>query len=220
MRVSVMIPAYNEEAWITSTIASLRQALPGAEILVVDDGSSDATASLAAAAGATVCRHRRNRGKAEALATGLRVARGQVVAMVDGDMGECAGEIATLVKAVVQGQCDMAVARFARSRGGGVGLVRNLARGGIFCLTGTHLQAPLSGQRAATRELFLHCLPRRGGFGLETELSLNALKRGYRLREYPTAFVHQGQGWSWAGFRHRGRQFCQVLGALWRGGRQ
>lgn len=220
MKVSVLIPAYNEEENISGTIDSLRRALPQAELVVIDDCSRDSTAALAASLGVRVIRHRRNRGKAEALATGLENSVGQVVAMVDGDMGSCAGEISVLTEAVANNCCDLAIALFASSSGGGVGLVRNLARWGIFLLTGVRLKAPLSGQRAATRQLLEQCLPRRGGFGLETELTLNALRRGYRVREFPTGFVHRGQGWKLAGFKHRGRQFIQVLGALLRGGCQ
>lgn len=220
MKVSVLIPAYNEEETIEATIDSLRGALPGAELVVIDDCSSDSTAALASAREVTVLRHKRNLGKAGALDTGLKESCGQVVAMVDGDMGSCAGEISHLVEAVAGNQCDMAIALFASSRGGGVGLVRNLARWGIYLLTGSKLRAPLSGQRAATRTLLEQCLPSRGGFGLETELTLNALRRGCRIREYATGFVHKGQGWSRAGFCHRGRQFFHVLAALWRGGMQ
>ena len=59
-------------------------------------------------------------------------------------MGPQAGEILPLIEAVVRGGCHMAVARFASSRGGGLGLVRNLARWGICLCTGVRLQAPLS----------------------------------------------------------------------------
>ncbi|HOC05699.1 MAG: glycosyltransferase family 2 protein [Bacillota bacterium] len=220
MKVSVIIPAYNEEGKILETIDSVRRALPMAELIVVDDCSSDSTGALAASQGVKVLRHHCNRGKAAALATGLRNSSGQVVAMVDGDMGSRAGEIAGLVSAVAFDGCDLAIARFSSSRGGGIGLVRTLARWGIYIFSGVKLAAPLSGQRAATRRLLEQCLPDRGGFGLETELTLNALRRGYRIREYPTNFVHRGHGWKLEGFMHRGRQFIDVLGALLRGGRQ
>lgn len=220
MKVSVLIPAYNEAENISLTIESLQRALPDAELVVIDDCSSDATAALAASQGIRVISHKRNCGKAEALATGLENSAGQVVAMVDGDMGSCAGEISVLTEAVAGEQCDLAIALFASSCGGGVGMVRNLARWGIFLLTGVRLKAPLSGQRAARRQLLEQCLPRKGGFGLETELTLNALRRGYRVGEFPTGFVHRGQGWKLAGFKHRGRQFIQVLAALLRGGCQ
>jgi glycosyltransferase involved in cell wall biosynthesis len=217
MRVSVLVPAFNEAEFIPVTLDSLRESLPGAELIVIDDGSSDNTADLARAKGAQVIRHDRNRGKACALTSGLEKCTGEIVAMVDGDMGPYAAEIVPLVVAVTGGQCDLAIAVFSRSQGGGLGLVRNLARWGIFFLTGTWLAAPLSGQRAATRTLMNKCLPRRGGFGLETEFTLRALRGGYRVQEISTGFVHRGHGWTGAGVCHRGRQFFQVLLALFRG---
>jgi hypothetical protein len=220
MKVSVIIPAYNEETKIIETIDSLRQALPMAELIVVDDCSNDSTGALAAFQCVKVLSHDLNLGKAEALDTGLRNSTGEVVAMVDGDMGSCAREIAGLVSAVAFDNCDLAIAKFSSSKGGGIGLVRNLARWGIYLLYGLKLAAPLSGQRAATRELLEQCLPKKGGFGLETELTLNALSRGYRIKEYPTNFVHRGHGWKLAGFKHRGRQFIHVFRALLRGGYQ
>lgn len=218
MKVSVLIPAYNEAATIAATLASIQSVLPQAELVVVDDCSTDNTRAIAAAQGVRVITHSQNRGKAEALTSGLIACSGQVVAMVDADMGDLAGEVAPLVQAVLAEECDMAIALFASSRGGGVGLVRNLAYWGILLLTGSRLQAPLSGQRACTRPLLENCLPRRGGYGLETELTLRALRRGYRVKEIPTGFEHRGQGWKLVGFRHRGRQFFHVLLALCRGG--
>lgn len=214
----MLVPAYNEAETLGSTLDSLRRALPLAELIVIDDCSRDGTPAVVQARNVSLVSHSRNRGKAEALATGLAASSGQVVAMVDADMGVMAGEIVPLVEAVVSKKCEMAIALFASSQGGGVGLVRTLAYWGIYQFTGVRLQAPLSGQRAATRSLLEQCLPRRGGFGLETELTLGALRRGFSVQEIPTGFVHQGEGWRLAGFIHRGRQFFHVLGALARGG--
>lgn len=218
MRVSVLVPAYNEEELLGETLDSLSRALPGAELVVIDDGSQDGTETVARSREVVFARHARNLGKADALATGLGISSGEIIAMVDADMGSLAGEVLPLIQAVQQGKCDMAIALFASSTGGGLGLVRLLAHWGIFAFTGKRLQAPLSGQRAATRTLLEQCLPRRGGFGLETELTLRALRQGFTVQEIPTGFEHRGDGWKLAGIRHRGRQFFHVLGALGRGG--
>lgn len=218
MRVSVLVPAYNEEELLGETLDSLSRALPGAELVVIDDGSQDGTETVARSREVVFARHARNLGKADALATGLGISSGEIIAMVDADMGSLAGEVLPLIQAVQQGKCDMAIALFASSTGGGLGLVRLLAHWGIFAFTGKRLQAPLSGQRAATRTLLEQCLPRRGGFGLETELTLRALRQGFTVQEIPTGFEHRGGGWKLAGIRHRGRQFFHVLGALGRGG--
>lgn len=218
MTVSVLVPAYNEEEKIQETLASIQAALNSAEIIVIDDCSHDNTANLAEAAKVRVLRHESNLGKAEALAWGFRESRGDIVAMVDADMGQYAGEIAKLTEAVARDQCDLAIALFAKSQGGGIGLVRGFSRWGIFIITGTWLNAPLSGQRAARRELLDRCLPARGGYGLETEMTLRALRCGFRVKEVPTGFVHSGQGWTAEGFRHRRVQLFHVVSGLCRGG--
>jgi cellulose synthase/poly-beta-1,6-N-acetylglucosamine synthase-like glycosyltransferase len=85
-RVVVVVPAYNEERFIGSVLLKLRQHV--GKIIVVDDGSSDATAELAAATGVTVARHACNRGKGAALNTGFRLARAlnpQVLVVLDAD---------------------------------------------------------------------------------------------------------------------------------------
>lgn len=218
MKLSVLVPAYNEERWIGATLTALHKALPGAELVVVDDGSSDGTAAVAREL-ATVVSTDSNVGKAGALQFGLPHCSGHVIALVDADMGPGAQFVSQLLPWVVTGGWDMAIALFASSTGGGLGLVRGLARWGIFCCTGRLLVAPLSGQRLARRDLLEHCLPTGGRFGLETELTLRALRRGYRVVEVPTGFVHRGDGWTLRGAAHRGRQLWDVAGALWRGGR-
>ncbi|MDE2291016.1 MAG: glycosyltransferase family 2 protein, partial [Elusimicrobia bacterium] len=85
--VSVVVPSFNEEDGIADVVAGLRRALAGREheILVVDDGSSDATAARAKAAGASVVQHPVNRGYGRALVTGLAAAKHPWVLMIDGD---------------------------------------------------------------------------------------------------------------------------------------
>src|SRR3979411_3064133 len=85
-RVVVAIPAYNEDRFIGSLVLKLRAR--NRTVLVVDDGSTDATAELARAAGATVVRHETNRGKTAAVATIFEHARGMdadALVLLDGD---------------------------------------------------------------------------------------------------------------------------------------
>ena len=210
--------AYNEAKTIGSTLDSLAAALPRSEVVVIDDGVTDGTGDVAAArefwssgTAATWARRLRWPG-------GCRSAREMSLPWWMPIWEPLGREILPLIEAVVRGRCHMAVARFASSRGGGLGLVRNLARWGICLCTGVRLQAPLSGQRAACRSCWSNACRPEAGHGLETELTLRALRPGCRVLELPTGVCAPGYGWRLAGIRHWGRQFFHVLRALWRGG--
>jgi len=220
--VTVVIPARNEAERIAATVAAARS-LPGVRrVLVVDDGSDDATAARAAEAGGAVIRLPRSVGKGGAVRTGLREAcppgagQGEIVLLLDGDLGASAARAGKLIAPVASGQADMTVAVFppARRRGG-FGLAVGLARAAIGALAWRRMQAPLSGQRAVRRSLLEQMRPEQG-FGLEVGLTLDALALGARLVEVPVEMTHAETGRSLAGFRHRGRQFFSALGAALR----
>lgn len=117
--VSVIIPAYNEEAAIGEDIDAVRQAMERTayeyEILVVNDGSSDRTAELAEEHGARVFSHFENRGVGRARTTGLRQATGDVVVMLDGDGSYPAEQIPELL--AYMNRCDMCVGDRSREAG-------------------------------------------------------------------------------------------------------
>lgn len=213
--VSVIVPAYNEAERIAATVRALLS-LPGVdEVLVVDDGSSDATAQLARRAGARVYRLPRRRGKGAALRRGVEEATRPVLAFVDADLGETAMELTRLLEPVLTGTADMTIARFPETGSkGGFGLVVTLARGGIFLLTGWRARAPLSGQRVLTRRLLEEVGGLSPGFGVEVGLTIDALRRGFRVLEIETQMAHRATGRDWRGFLHRGRQFIAVGRAL------
>lgn len=209
--VTVMIPAYNEEETIGQTVGSSWE-LPGvSQVLVIDDGSRDRTSRAAAGSGAEVIALEFNRGKGGALNAGAPHIKGEILLLLDADLGKSASAAAGLLPPVAGGQAEMAVAVFPRTgKKAGFGLVIGLARAGIRHFTGLDLMAPLSGQRAMTREVFLSCLPLAEGFGAEVGLTLRAGMKGYRILEVPLEMFHRETGRNLGGFIHRGRQFCHV----------
>jgi glycosyltransferase involved in cell wall biosynthesis len=215
--VSVVIPAYNESGSIMKVIASAKQIPEVSEIIVVDDASVDETAAVAMEAGAKVIRLPVNRGKGEALKQGIALATGDVVLLLDADLGESAVEARALILPVMNGEAHMTVARFpAPRKKGGFGLVRGLARAGIRHFTGLEVTAPLSGQRAISREALHAVQPLGQGYGVEVALTIRAARRGYSVTEVPVSMSHRETGRDLTGFIHRGRQFRDVLITLGR----
>lgn len=211
--LAVIIAARNEADRIEATLTALREALPGAELWVADDASTDGTADAAMSAGARVVSRARPHGKganvsatAEAVLSGER--RPRLALLCDGDLGASAAALAPLVGAVERGECDLAVAAFRRRQGGGLGIAVGFARWAIRRLVGFEATAPISGQRALRAEALEASLPFARGYGMEIGMTVDALRAGYRLREYELDLEHRATGRSLGGFAHRGRQLA------------
>ncbi|MGQ9556633.1 MAG: glycosyltransferase family 2 protein [Desulfurispora sp.] len=213
--VSVLIPAYNEARYIAATVRAAWQ-IPGVQqVVVVNDASTDDTGTLAVAAGAQVVNLPMNGGKGHALNTGCPALEGELVLLLDGDLGESAAQADRLLEPLQRGQADLSIAVFPAVAGsGGFGLVKGLARLGIKALAGIDVQAPLSGQRALTRSALQCVLPFASGYGVEVAMTIRAARCGLRIVEVPVPMHHRYTGRNLPGFIHRGRQFIQVARAL------
>ena len=211
--VFVVIPAWNEEERIATTVRAASALGP---VLVMDDGSKDATTRVARRAGARVLTTRHNRGKGAALAAGVAALPEQAryVLFLDADLEGTAANTAPLVEAVRSGGCDMAVAVPPPQPGaGGRGLVVGLAREGIKRLTGFEADAPLSGQRCLTRRA-AESVDYAARFGVEVGLTVDLLRAGYRVAEVPVELRHRITGEDLRSQLHRARQYRDVLLAL------
>ena len=226
--VAVIIAAKDEADRIAATVAAVGRIVGVDLVIVVDDGSSDATAQIADKAGAVVLSHPRNLGKAAAMATGAKavadrdisepVASGRArhLLFVDADLEGSAANTSALVGPVVSGAVDMTVAILPQQStpGGGRGFVVGLARNGIERLTGWTPTQPLSGMRCLTREAFAAASPLAGGWGVEVGLTIDVLGAGLRVVEVPCALQHRVTGSDWRGQMHRARQYRDVGLAL------
>lgn len=216
MTVSVLIPAYNEADRIGATVRSAFGLPRVSEVVVVDDGSPDDTASVAESAGATVVRLPRNLGKAGALMAGGRATMGDLLLLLDADLGDTAAQSEVLLAPVLSGEADVSIATFpvVPGRGGGMGVVVRASRWGIVRATGRTMAAPLSGQRCLTRAAWDAAQPLAKGFGVETAMTVAILKAGYRVVEVETQMDHRVTQNDWRGRIHRLRQLRDVLLAL------
>jgi glycosyltransferase involved in cell wall biosynthesis len=184
--LTVIIPAYNEGDAVHKVIGKIRELRPGAEILVVDDGSSDNTADVARDAGARVISHPYNKGNGAAVKTGLRNAHGEVVLLLDADGQHPPEDINRVLEGI--GRYDLVVG--ARGRESESSKVRDL---GNFVfnhlasyLSGHEIPDLTSGFRAMKRDLimeFIHLLPNL--YSYPTTSTLAFLKAGYNVDFVP-----------------------------------
>lgn len=214
-KISALVPAHNEEKFIFDTVQALQHIPDVNEIIVIDDASVDKTAAVARQAGATVISLPNNLGKGGALNQGVAAATGDVIALVDGDLGSSAVEVAKLLAPVLAGSADMTVARFPRARKkGGFGLVKGLARNGIKWYTGLETLAPLSGQRVMTRQVVDFLGGFESGYGVEVGMTIDVARKGFRIMEVEANMTHAETGRDLQGFLHRGKQFVHVARVL------
>ena len=209
--LAILIAARNEADTISAAVGSLRTAFPGASIWVADDASDDGTNDLALAAGARVVRRGRVHGKggnvtacAEAMLSDSEPPA--FVLLCDADLAVSAGQLGRLVDAVDNGECDLAVAAFARRVGGGFGIALGFSHWVIKRRCGADTIAPISGQRAMRTEVLRAVLPFAPNYGMETGMTIDAVRAGYRLGEYELELAHRATGKTLKGFLHRFRQ--------------
>ncbi len=199
----VVIPALNEEASVRGVVREVRAVLPDALIVVVDDGSTDATAAAAADAGAEVIRLPFNCGIGVAVQTGLRfaVARGAgLVARLDGDGQHDARELGKLIAAVEAGADFVLGSRFA---GGGTATYRSsfMRRLGIrwfaavLRLAGARgVTDPTSGFFAASAPAARFLAEHYASDYPEVDAVVRLARRGFRLAEVPVAMRARAGG--------------------------
>ncbi|HQA08246.1 MAG TPA: glycosyltransferase family 2 protein [Syntrophomonadaceae bacterium] len=207
-----VIPAYNEAESIGRTIRAL-QAIPSIDkIMVVNDGSTDATADEVRKTGVYLLDLPYNMGKGGAMNKAVGEVDADIVLFLDGDLGDSASQAELILKPVLEGQADLAIAAFPPpKRKGGFGLVKKTAAWAIQRAGNLQSKAPLSGQRAMTREVLEAVLPFDKSYGVELGMTIRALRKGFRVVEVPTEMSHKETGRDLQGFLHRGRQWWDVL---------
>lgn len=196
--VAVLIPCYNEEMTVARVVEQFRAALPQAAIYVFDNDSDDRTAEEARAAGAVVRREMR-RGKGYVVQSMFREVDADFYVMVDGDGTYPPEAVHQLLAPVLAGEADMTVGSrlHADSRSEFKHLNRwgnRLVLGLLNSIFRVRLTDILSGYRAFSRE-FVKGVPLfGGGFEIETELTIKAVERGFRIVEVPTDLTHRPEG--------------------------
>jgi len=194
--VSVLVPAYNEAATIVDVLRSVNEKVPfRTEVIVVDDGSTDATADLAEAVpGTIVLRHGINRGKGAAVRTGIARSTGEVVVIQDADLEYDPVDIPRLLEPLTRGVADVVYG--SRLRGGEpqrAHLFWHYAGNKLLSLvTGVLYNTTLSdmevGYKAFRGDLIRSIELVSEDFAIEPEMTAKLLRRNVRVYEVPISY--------------------------------
>jgi glycosyltransferase involved in cell wall biosynthesis len=211
VRVSFLIPAYDEAATIGEVLERIAALDLEAQAVVVDDGSRDDTAAIAEAAGATVVRQP-NRGKGAAIRRAIREADGDIAVIQDADMEYDPADVPSLIEPIVRGAADVVFG--SRLRGGKPQraflfwhLVGNrflsLVTNALFNTTLSDME---TGYKAFRMEVLRSLDLREDGFGIEPEITGKVCKRKLRIYELPISYYgrthDEGKKITWRdGFR-------------------
>ena len=202
-RLTILVAARDEETRVGATVESLRSRFPGSEVVVADDGSRDRTAAVASAAGARVISLRR-RGKGQALTLAERE-------LDHGPLLLCDADLVGDVRGLTVTDSDLAIAVFAAREGGGFGIAKRAARLLIAARSGFTPREPLSGQRYLSQRARAAVFPVAMGFGVETRMTIDAVRSGLRIEEVELDLEHRATGRTTSGFTHRGRQLIELV---------
>jgi len=196
--IAVLIPCHNEELTIAQVVTEFRRELPDADIYVYDNNSSDGTLARAAEAGAIV-RQERRQGKGYVVQSMFQQVDADYYVMVDGDGTYPSKMVHQLLDPVMRGQAAMvvgsrlhreSVSEFKRANRFGNHVFQAMLNS-FFEVALTDI---LSGYRAFSRA-FVKSVPLFcGGFEIETELTIKALEKRYRIAEVPVSLTSRPEG--------------------------
>ena len=200
MKVAVLIPCYNEEITIGKVIDDFKKDLPGADIYVYDNNSSDKTSEIAMSHGAIVRREYRQ-GKGNVVRSMFRDIDADYYIMVDGDDTYPAEFASKLLEPLISGEADMTIGDrlsngtyYSENKRAFHDLGNNMVRGLINKLFKSNIRDIMTGYRGFTKE-FVKSMPVLSPkFEIETEMSIHALDKKFLLKEIPIDYRDRPQG--------------------------
>lgn len=198
-KIAVLIPCYNESQTIAKVVEDYKEALPEAVIYVYDNNSSDHTDIIAKEAGAVV-RYEYRQGKGNVIRSMFREIDAECYLMIDGDDTYPAGHARAMTDAILSGRADMVIGDrlsstyFTENKRPFHNTGNRLVRGLINLIFGSQIQDIMTGYRAFNYE-FVKSFPILSkGFEIETEMSIHALDKNFKLMEIPVSYRDRPAG--------------------------
>ena len=191
-KVSLIIPAYNEENTIRKVLDTAKKVRILDEIIVINDGSTDKTEDVARENNVKIISHKTNLGKGSAIISGIENSSGDILVFIDADLENISPrKITALIHPILNDEADFTKARFTRARGRVTEIaVKPLLR---VILPQINIAQPLSGQFAAKRE-FLESISINRKWGVDIQLLFQAIKKGLRIKEVDIGkLIHKKQ---------------------------
>ncbi|MBI4307955.1 MAG: glycosyltransferase family 2 protein [Chloroflexi bacterium] len=195
MKLSILVPVYNERATIRDVLARLEAVPYEKEIIVVDDCSTDGTSDILSSwrsASVRVIRHARNRGKGAAIRTGIAQATGDIVIFQDADLEYDPGEYPALLAPILKNEAEVVYGSRFRKKGQWYNLAQYLANRFLTLLTRLLYGGTLSDMGVCYKVFIaplLKSIPlRASGFDIDSEVTAKVLKRKARIVEVPVSY--------------------------------
>ena len=197
MKITVGIPAYNEEKNIAKIIVKLKKTVD--QIIVCDDGSTDSTSEIAESLGATVVKHAKNSGYGMAIRSIFLKSReinADILVTLDADGQHKIEDINKIIKPVVDGEADISIgSRFLKEDNNTPGY-RKLGVKIITKVTNSSLSEKItdaqSGFRAYNNKVLQSLTPADSGMGISTEILIKSSNLGLKIVEVPTEIQYEG----------------------------
>ena len=198
MKITVGIPAYNEEKNIAKIIVKLKKMVD--QILVCDDGSTDSTCAIAESLGAIVINHPKNLGYGSAIRSIFLKAReinAEVLVTIDADGQHKIEDVKKVIKPIVDGQADISIGSRFLEEGDNSPKYRKLGIKIITKVTNSSLSEKItdaqSGFRAYNNKVLQSLTPSDTGMGISTEILIKSSNLGFKIAEVPTEIQYEGE---------------------------
>ena len=198
MKITVGIPAYNEEKNIAKIIVSLKKVAD--QILVCNDGSTDSTAEIAESLGAIVIKHPKNLGYGSAIRSIFLKAKeinAELLVTIDADGQHKIEDVERVMKPVVDGQADISIGSRFLEEGDNSPKYRKLGIKIITKVTNSSLSEKItdaqSGFRAYNNKVLQSLTPSDSGMGISTEILIKSSNLGFKIAEVPTEIQYKGK---------------------------